>query len=338
MTATRSTLAQAYRRVQSDLDRVETILSESLRGDRPETAVLCEHMTGFRGKMLRPALVLLSARATGGVRPIHHAMSAVVEMIHLATLIHDDVLDEALLRRGVPTINQGWGNETAVMLGDWLVSHAYHLCSLQSSQWASLELSRVAHRVCEGELMQLFRRGQLDLPADEYLAIIAAKTASLLGLSARIGAHLNDAPGPVEQACLDFGTDLGIAFQIADDVLDLTGDERAAGKTLGSDLAKRKATLPLIHYLVTAAPSDAQHVRHLLNGESCDGSGGSDAVPDDRLDEVRRTLVGSGAIQSAEAVAARYVESAKARLDLLPPGDARSDLRLLADFVLHRTR
>ncbi len=174
MTTTVS-LAQAYALIHDDLRRVEALLARELRSpdkSGPQVAALCGHLARFRGKMLRPALLLLTARATGTVRPIHLGLAAVIEMFHLATLVHDDVLDEASMRRQATTINQGWGNEAAVMLGDWLISHAYHLCTLQRSRWASLEISRAAHRVCEGELMQLFRRGDLDTTAiwSAYLA------------------------------------------------------------------------------------------------------------------------------------------------------------------------
>ena len=310
---------------------------------RRELAELCQHLARFRGKMLRPAVLLLAARATGAVKPVHLGLAAVVEMFHLATLVHDDVLDEARTRRRTPTVNQGWGNEAAIMLGDWLISHAYHLCSRQGSQWASLEISAVAHRVCQGELAQLCRRGDLAVSLADYLEIIAAKTAALIGLAGELGAHFNDASPAVEQACRDYGMDLGMAFQIADDVLDVVGDEGEVGKTLRSDLSEGKATLPLIHFLHAAQPLHTERIRKLLNGHPQTERGGrrirvTEPVPADRVEQARRMLVESGCIESAMSVARQYVESAKARLAILPPGDARDALAQLADFATVRRR
>ncbi|MDD4891172.1 MAG: polyprenyl synthetase family protein [Phycisphaerae bacterium] len=343
MTTAPASLMQAYERIQPDLKQVSAILDAELQSDQPELTELLEHLSRFRGKMLRPAILLLTARATGQVHTTHLGLAAVVEMFHLATLVHDDILDEARMRRGAQTINQGWGNEAAIMLGDWLISHAYHLCSRYGSQWASLEISSVAHRVCQGELMQLTRRGELAIGPDDYFEIITAKTAALIGLAARLGAHFNEACAEMEQACWDYGIDMGIAFQIADDVLDLVGDEQEAGKTLRSDLAEGKATLPLIHYLRSADPAHAERIRTLLDGHPLTDRGGRQVrlpqpIAPDRLTEARRLLLDSGCIESARAAARTYVESAKARLACLPETEAKADLRALADYVLVRDR
>jgi len=329
--------------VQRHLRRVGRVFDAELGSDQPEVADLCAHVGRFRGKMLRPAVLLLTARATGGIKLIHHGMAAVIEMFHMATLVHDDVLDEAKIRRTAVTVNQGWGNEAAIMLGDWLISHAYHLCSRLGSQWAGLVISTVAHRVCQGELMQLFRRGELSVSVEDYLEIISAKTAALIGLAARLGAHFNDAPAAVEQACLDYGTDLGIAFQIADDVLDLVGDEQEVGKTLRSDLAEGKATLPLIQFLRSADPLHAGRIRKLLDGHPvAQRLGRSIRLPQpiapQHVEEARRMIIDSGCIDSARAVARRYVESAKSRLALLPPDETRTALEQLAEFTALRSR
>ncbi|MCG3177788.1 MAG: Heptaprenyl diphosphate synthase component 2 [Phycisphaerae bacterium] len=327
ISSTTTTLEQAYRRIRPDLEKVERIIRDELTSDRPEVAELCRHLSRFHGKMLRPALLLLTARATGGVKDIHLGLSAVLEMFHLATLIHDDILDEAGTRRQVDTINSRWGNESAVMLGDWLISHAYHLATRQGSPWASLEISQTSHRVCEGELMQLARRGRLDLSVEDYLRLIELKTATLTGLAARLGAHFNDVAAPVESACLEYGTALGMAFQITDDVLDLVGDEVEVGKTLGSDLAKGKATLPLIQCLNNGHAREAARLRDLLADPACCNTSA-----------VRRLLADAGCIASAEAVARDYVQAAKSAADALPAGEACTALKLVADFVLVRSR
>ena len=342
--------AFAYRLIRADLLAVEEIFDAEISSDRPDVVDLCRHLGRFRGKMLRPALLLLTARASGGVRPIHRRLAAVIEMFHLATLVHDDVLDQAKTRRKAVTVNEGWGNESAVMLGDWLISHAYHLCSrvdagedLAANNWASIEIAAVSHRVCQGELVQLVSRGELAMRPADYLAIIAAKTAALIGLAARLGPHFNGAAPAVEQACLDYGTDLGIAFQIADDVLDLVGDEGEVGKTLRSDLAEGKPTLPLIQFLQSANPADAQRMRQLLDGHPVVQRAGRavrlvEPIDPGRVAQAREMLVGAGCIESARAEAAAYVASAKSRLAALPPGEARDVLARLADFATARSR
>jgi octaprenyl-diphosphate synthase len=324
-TSTSVSLQQAYRIVADDLAGVRKIIDAELRSERSEMSELVEQVARFRGKMLRPALLLMTARATGGVEPIHRGLAAVVELFHLATLVHDDVLDEADTRRGAATINQRWNNESAVMLGDWLISHAYHLATEQGSRWASLAVSATSHRVCEGELMQLRRRGDLDLSIEDYLTIIELKTAALTGLSARLGAHFNNADETVEQACLDYGVALGVAFQITDDILDLLGDERQVGKTLGSDLAKGKMTLPLIHCLGNGADASNQ-LRKLLSADQPDTGA------------ITALLNEQGCIASAEAVAREYVEQARSALAALEEGPARTALSHVADFVLVRNR
>jgi octaprenyl-diphosphate synthase len=188
-----------------------------------------------------------------------------------------------------------------------------------------LAVSATSHRVCEGELMQLRRRGDLDLSIEDYLTIIELKTAALTGLSARLGAHFNNADETVEQACLDYGVALGVAFQITDDILDLLGDERQVGKTLGSDLAKGKMTLPLIHCLGNGADASNQ-LRKLLSADQPDTGA------------ITALLNEQGCIASAEAVAREYVEQARSALAALEEGPARTALSHVADFVLVRNR
>ncbi len=218
--------------------------------------VLVKHVSRFRGKMLRPCLVLLSGRACSGDQPLseaHTVIATVVEMVHMATLVHDDVLDEAELRRKGATINHLRGNEAAVLLGDYLISHSYHLCSGLDSQFASRLIGRTTNCVCEGELLQLDNRNNLDLDEQTYLQIIERKTASLCAACCLLGAKFAGAE-PAHVAALEtFGMSLGTAFQIQDDILDLVGDASCVGKTLGIDVEKGKLTLPLIHFLRSAA-------------------------------------------------------------------------------------
>ena len=209
------------------------------------------HLRHYRGKRLRPALLLLTAKAVGDVAPAHHTLAAVVEMVHTATLVHDDVLDEADTRRHARTVNAEWGNKVRILLGDMLFTHAFHLSSTVDRRACEL-IGEATNRVCAGELKQVCERGNLHLTEADYFEIVDGKTAALTEVSARLGALYAGADEALADRLAGFGRDLGIAFQIADDLLDLTGHEGTAGKTLGTDLDQQKLTLPLIHALHNA--------------------------------------------------------------------------------------
>jgi octaprenyl-diphosphate synthase len=317
-------LQTLYAPITAELAETERVYAAELGSRHSFVRLLVEHSADFRGKRLRPVLVLLSGKACGGLRPEHPVLAAVVEMIHTATLVHDDVLDEALVRRHAATVNAEWGNEAAVLMGDFLFTHAFHLAASLETTLACRWIGRATNLICEGELLQVHHRGNLDLDEATYFAIIEGKTAELTAVSCRLGAHYAGAD-EVTAAALDrFGRDLGIAFQIADDVLDLWGEERATGKTLGTDLEKQKLTLPLIRLLADAAPATAHRVRDLLRSPS----------PDRR--ELLPYLEASGALQSTWETAHAHARSAARALDVLPESEAREVLRSLAHDVVRR--
>lgn len=231
---------------------VETIFERQIASEFPAVEQLARHVARYRGKMLRPTLTLLSGlAATGGdveclERDDLRRLAAVVEMIHMATLVHDDVLDEADDRRGGATVNRLSGNETAVMLGDYLISNAFHLCASIGDAELTERLGRVTNTLCEGELVQLHHRDDLGLDFPTYLEIVRRKTAVLVGACGRLGARMVGADEATTEALGTFGERLGIAFQVRDDILDLEGDPAVVGKTVGRDLAKGKLTLPMI--------------------------------------------------------------------------------------------
>src|SRR3954464_12136702 len=250
-----ATLSQLTECIRPQLEAVEKLFHQELSSDLKCVNALVKHVSRFRGKMLRPMLVLLSGRACGETTDAHTVLATVVEMVHMATLVHDDVLDEAELRRKGATINHLRGNEAAVMLGDYLISHSFHLCSSLDSQFASRIIGRTTNQVCEGELLQIDNRNNLNLDEETYLQIISRKTASLCATCCLLGAKYA-AAGEVRMSQLElYGLSLGTAFQIQDDILDIVGDPTTVGKTLGLDLEKGKLTLPIIHYLRTA-PAD----------------------------------------------------------------------------------
>src|SRR5579871_5391909 len=217
-----------------DLLDAEQILADELRSENPYVCDILEHSTRFRGKRLRPMLLLLTAKAAGGIRHDHKVLAAVVEMIHLATLVHDDVLDDAETRRHFATVNSRWNNETSVLFGDYLFTHSFHLASSLQTTYACRRIGRSTNIVCEGELSQIKERGNLDLSEAAYFKIIDGKTAELTALCGHLGAKYADANDSVTAAMEQYGRSLGLAFQIADDVLDLMGNEKKTGKTLGS--------------------------------------------------------------------------------------------------------
>jgi octaprenyl-diphosphate synthase len=321
---------------QPVLTRVEALIGDALRAaerayDRelvsanPYVTDILSHTRRFRGKRLRPMLLLLSAEATGGVRDEHLILAAVVEMIHTATLVHDDVLDDADLRRHVATVNSRWNNATSVLFGDYLFTHAFHLAASTGTTEACRLIGRATNIVCEGELTQIRQRGNLDLTELEYLQIVEAKTGELCAVACRLGALYARADKSVVDALDRYGRLLGIAFQIADDVLDMNGTEDETGKTLGSDLAQRKLTLPVIRLLAGAPAETAARVRELL--AACDAH----CAP-----ELNRLLDESGAVEAARHSAEQFAASAQGCLALLPRTPGRDLLHELAAFSVRR--
>jgi geranylgeranyl pyrophosphate synthase len=235
--------------LSTELSSVSESISLHLENKHPEVNLVCGELAAYRGKMLRPSLLLLSWRAVSGVSSVPKNVTtaaAVVELIHLATLVHDDILDEADLRRGKQTINSLRGNEAAVMLGDYLLSSAFFLCSKIQNVKLNLLLGEVTNTLCAGEVVQLSHRNNVDLDIDAYYQIIRDKTASLIAASCEMGAILGGGNDGVIKTLKEFGSSVGVAFQIKDDLLDLLAEKKDIGKPAGRDLEKGKLTLPVI--------------------------------------------------------------------------------------------
>lgn len=337
------------------LSRVEARFDAQLNSDIPPVADLCRHVERYRGKMLRPTLVLLCGLAAspgldeafaggrsgvpaGGFGSIwtdeHTGLGAVVEMVHMATLVHDDVLDEADVRRRGQTVNSLRGNEAAVILGDYLLASAYHLCSSVESRDAAIAVGDTAMTMASGELLQLHHRDNLSLDEATYFEILDRKTAALIGLSCALGAAASGADDPIIESVRSFGMNMGVAFQIQDDLLDLTGEERVVGKSVRRDLAKGKLTLPLIHALAHAEPKARgallQTIRDLGHGAGQPGS------VDAAVDQLLATMRDLGSIEYARETAHSRVAQAKASLHALPDSPARSFIEFSADAVVNR--
>ena len=314
-----------YAPVASELEAVEDILRSELSSEDPFVDGLVKHAFRLGGKRLRPALVLLSAKATGSLKREHIVLAAVVEMIHTATLVHDDVLDEATLRRHRETINARSDNEASVLVGDFLFTHAFALASSLETTFACRLIGRSTNIVCAGELRQIHSRGNFELSEAEYLDIIEAKTAELCACCCRLGAHYAGAEPQVEHALDRYGRNLGVAFQIADDLLDLVGDEASAGKSLGTDLEKQKLTLPLIRLLMSR-PVDERHelISRLRRG------GNAARI------ELAAGLERTDALAYARDKATQYAQDALDELKLLPDSPAREVLAQMTELVVAR--
>jgi octaprenyl-diphosphate synthase len=318
-------LRASYAPVQAELLQVEDLFRRELQSDHPFLDRLVKH--GFRlgGKRLRPALVLLAAQASSGIRREHFALAAAVEMIHTATLIHDDVLDEATIRRHLDTVNARWDNETSVLLGDYLFTRSLCLASSIDDVYACRAIGEAARTMCEGEIRQVEGRGNFALSEEQYFQIITGKTAALTACCCRLGAHYAGAGPEHEQALERYGLYLGIAFQVADDLLDVLGDEATAGKSLGTDLLKQKSTLPLIRLLAEAQPPHRDEILSLLSRSD-----------NHRREALRPWWDRFDAISYTRDMGVSYSRRASAELDLLPPSAALDALRGLTEFVINR--
>jgi octaprenyl-diphosphate synthase len=315
------------------LSRVVERFNAQLDSSLPPVVELVSHLERYRGKMLRPTVTLLSGlacgrgREVGAITEAHVTVGAVVEMIHLATLVHDDVLDEADVRRGAQTINAWKGNEAAVMLGDYLISKSFHLCSTLDEQRTALRVGEITSIVCEGEMLQLHHRGDFALTERTYHEIVERKTAALIAVACELGARHSGADEATQRRMYEYGRLIGVAFQIQDDLLDLIGEEDVVGKSLGKDLDKEKMTLPLIHHLAALSQAGRIEAARLIHQRAFDNGH-------------RRTLVSrleaTGSIAYARAAATRLVDEAKKCLEPLADSAAKSLLRSMADAVITR--
>jgi octaprenyl-diphosphate synthase len=322
-----SSLAALTECIAPQLQAVDRLFTMELQSRLECVNVLVRHVSRFRGKMLRPCLVLLAGRACGaeGLTDAHVTIATVVEMVHMATLVHDDVLDEAELRRKGATLNHLRGNEAAVLLGDYLISHSYHLCSSLNDQFASRLIARTTNEVCEGELLQIHHRNNLDLDEETYFEMIERKTAVLCASCCLLGARLAGASEGVVSRLEVYGRSLGIAFQIQDDILDIVGDASTVGKTLGIDIEKGKLTLPMIHFMRTAPREHQQLLRTLLESRE-----------PDKGEKIRNLILPSGSIKYARDAARGQIERARSAIAGLPESDARQVLDMMAEFVISR--
>ncbi|MFV8572607.1 octaprenyl diphosphate synthase [Marinobacter sp. SBS5] len=311
--------------VADDFSRVNDLIIQRLASDVPMVEKIAQYIIESGGKRLRPLLVLLASQAAGYTKDDHLKLAAVIEFLHTATLLHDDVVDTSDMRRGRSTANAKWGNAPSVLVGDFLYARAFEMMvELQSLPIMNV-LSRATAVIAEGEVMQLMNVKNPDLTEDQYMVVIHNKTAMLFEASSHTGALLAGASAEQEAALKDYGKHLGLAFQLVDDVLDYQGDAETMGKNVGDDLAEGKTTLPLIHAMANSGEDERQLIRQAIR------KGGLDDLP-----RVLEIVKASGAIEYTMNKAREEAETARNRLDCLPESPYREALELLTEVAVAR--
>ena len=319
------TLEHLYALIGSDMKAVDAVIRGRLHSEVVLGRQVAEYIIGSGGKRMRPALVLLAAGAMGYRGRHHHDLAAVVEFIHTATLLHDDVVDESDLRRGRNTANAMFGNAASVLVGDFLYSRAFQMMVEVDDMRVMRVLSDATNVIAEGEVLQLMNCHDADVDERRYLQVIRYKTAKLFEAAAQLGAILGGAAPEVERALADYGMHLGTAFQLVDDVLDYSGLEGDTGKHLGDDLAEGKPTLPLIYVLQNGTPEQSACVRRAIE------EGGRDDFP-----AVLAAIQTSGALAHARRQAAHEAELARAAIRNLNNTNYREALLQLTFFAVER--
>ena len=311
--------------IAEDLKQVDAVIRDRLSSDVVLIRQVADYIIGSGGKRLRPALVILSAGSCGYAGRHHHQLAAVVEFIHTATLLHDDVVDDSHMRRGRATANSTFGNAAAVLVGDFLYSRAFQMMVDVQNMRIMEVLADATNTIAEGEVMQLLHVHNADVTEQDYLRVIRAKTAKLFEAAGRLGAILCDAPPAREKALADYGMHLGTAFQLVDDILDYSGDLAQTGKNLGDDLAEGKTTLPIIHAMRNGSAEQAMVIRNALI------SGGlSDFEP------VQKAMQDTGALEYTRSQAEASARDARDAIALLPDSKYRDSLLELAAFAVTR--
>ena len=309
--------------VESQLLEVQGYIDAHLNSLYEPVSQLLEYVNIRSGKMLRPGLVLLSGLCCGEILPVHITVAAITEMVHDATLLHDDVIDEGDIRRGNATVNRLFGNEAAILAGDLLLSRASVICSSLDPDINKI-IASATSQVCEGELAQLLQRDNFQLTESEYIKIISQKTAALFSGCCRLGAVCSKAPEAQAEALSKFGKNIGIAFQITDDLLDITGNENQTGKTIGRDVDKNKLTLSLIHQLSSVGEKEKETLIEKIENSRHD----------------RKVLVdilsNNGSLEYAGKRAEEFVGLATDSLADIADSPAKQALLSIAKFVTNR--
>jgi octaprenyl-diphosphate synthase len=315
--------------IGEDLKNVELQFKKDLHSDVPLIRKVGEYVLASGGKRIRPALLLLSSKLCGYHGDRHVPLASVVEFIHTATLLHDDVVDNANIRRGKDSANSVWGNEASVLVGDFLFSKSFSLMVASGNLQILDVLSRATTKIAEGEVLQLICTADLDMTEARYIEVVKSKTAVLISAACQAGAILGGVSPEREQAMADFGMDLGIAFQLMDDILDYVADEEQFGKSIGHDLEEGKITLPLIHTLLHCTPAEQEQIAAIVT---------SDEFSKDDFQQILALVNRYGGIDVTVAAAKGYIARCKANLELFEDSPGKRALLGIADYVVTRER
>lgn len=308
--------------LEADLEKVEAAIRQQASAFDPAVEPYIAFLCNTTGKRIRPALTFLAGGATGGVTEDHHKIAVTLELIHVATLVHDDIIDGAEIRRQAPTANAKWGNSLSVLLGDCLFAHALELSTLFDDQSIGRRVARAANEVCTGEIIQTQRRFDFQLSREDYFEIIRKKTAALFASAMELGSHLNGQPEERVAELREYGSLIGTAYQIYDDCLDLVGEEEDVGKTLRTDLNKGKLTLPILNLISSATERQREKLNRLLIQKE----------PVD-LNALASIADYEGAIESAVDTGIEMVADARSRLIGLDDNPYTAGLYRIADLL-----
>jgi octaprenyl-diphosphate synthase len=308
--------------VEPFLQAVNQRLADQIQEFDPDIAAYAEYALTGQGKQLRPALVALSAATIGKTTDSHVLAAVIIEMIHLATLVHDDVIDEAQLRRGRPTLAANWGNELSVLLGDCLFAHALKLAASFPTTEICRCVAAATNTVCAGEILQTQRQKNFELKRAEYLKVIQMKTGELFALSCDLGAFLSGATPAQRQSLRLYGLEIGTAYQVYDDCLDVFGSEVAAGKSLGTDLAQGKLTLPLIWLTEQFGNAEREQLLARLQ----------DWKPE-HFPKIMEELLAHGALAECQRVVQQHLHAARQKLGAMPENGPKNGLFCLTEFL-----
>ena len=311
--------------IQPGMRAVDTLIRQRLGSDVVLINQLSAHIINSGGKRLRPALVLIAAAACEYQGDDQHLAAAIIEFIHTATLLHDDVVDDSGLRRGQETANAKWGNAASVLTGDFLYSRAFQMMVDMDNMRVMEILANTTNAIAEGEVLQLLAAGDPDTTEDRYLEVIDRKTARLFGAGARLGAIISRREDEFGEALQTYGWELGMAFQLIDDALDYRPDAAQLGKNVGDDLAEGKVTLPLIHAMSQGTPEQRSAIRHAISQGHLD-----------ELDAVLAAIESTGAIHYTAARARERAEAAQSALQAIPDTEFRTMLHNIAGYVVER--
>jgi octaprenyl-diphosphate synthase len=325
LSANSSSTAAALSLIADDMLEMDAVIKHRLRSEVPLVSQVSSYIIAAGGKRLRPALLLLMCGALGYRGEQRYNLAAVVEFIHTATLLHDDVVDESTLRRGRVTANEAFGNPASVLVGDFLYSRAFQMMVDAGNMRVMQTLAEATNVIAEGEVLQLMNMHDASLSEEGYLRVIRSKTAKLFEASARLAALLAGSSPLVEQSCADYGQSLGTAFQVIDDVLDYDGDVLEMGKNLGDDLREGKATLPLIIAMQRGTEAERSTVQQAIE------SGGTG-----QIDSIVAIVQKTGALEATRKAAAAEAQRALNALQNLPQNPYSEALRELASQLLER--